>query len=81
MSTGYRSRDHPANWDHHALVTTGQPPLGGGAQAGPPKGEYSRERLVEPLSPDSLVHPPGWPPILGLDYVHSKGARSHLLVE
>ena len=48
------------------------PPLGGG--------RYTLERhRGEWVSPCySLGDPPRWPPILGLDYAHSEGARSHL---
>jgi len=54
------------------MSNQGHQPLWGGI--------YSRERLAGgniPLPPRRIL--PDGPPILGLDYAHSEGARSHFL--
>ena len=57
-------------------------PCWGVAQGRAPGGIQSREGSREMIS--TLLFPsilPDGPPLSGLDYVHSKGARSHLITE
>ena len=77
---GAWGRRLPGTPVHPGLRPLPATPSGGwGGPGRAPKGGYGHERLVGVISPVFPSISSQWPPILGLDYVHSRGLQSHLL--